>query len=125
MHTSPTAWYFSNIGVLLLNKYLLSVWGFKYPVFLTMCHMLACLVMSIVVRATGIAPKQNIKSRRHLFKVAVLAVVVGQRQFVREQKLPPADPRNHLSLSLSLSLKNTKPLFHAFTSFFPVLQCLY
>jgi hypothetical protein len=28
-------WYFSNIGVLLLNKYLLSIYGFKYPIFLT------------------------------------------------------------------------------------------
>jgi hypothetical protein len=30
------AWYSSNIGVLLLNKYLLSNYGFKYPIFLTM-----------------------------------------------------------------------------------------
>lgn len=29
------SWYFSNIGVLLLNKYLLSIYGFKYPIFLT------------------------------------------------------------------------------------------
>ena len=33
------AWYFSNIGVILLNKYLLSVYGFRYPIFLTMMHM--------------------------------------------------------------------------------------
>ena len=37
------AWYFSNIGVILLNKYLLSVYGFRYPIFLTMMHMVrAC-----------------------------------------------------------------------------------
>ncbi|KAI3420659.1 uncharacterized protein J3R85_012592 [Psidium guajava] len=28
-----TSWYSSNIGVLLLNKYLLSNYGFKYPIF--------------------------------------------------------------------------------------------
>ena len=33
------AWYFSNIGVILLNKYLLSIYGFRYPIFLTMMHM--------------------------------------------------------------------------------------
>ena len=42
------AWYSSNIGVLLLNKYLLSNYGFRYPVFLTMCHMLACSALSYV-----------------------------------------------------------------------------
>lgn len=69
------AWYFSNIGVVLLNKYLLSIWGFKYPIFLTMCHMLMCAALSFAVRASGMVPRQNLKSRRHLVKVAVLAVV--------------------------------------------------
>ena len=55
------AWYFSNIGVILLNKYLLSVWGFKFPIFLTACHMVACLSLSFAVRASGIAPRQALK----------------------------------------------------------------
>lgn len=38
------AWYFSNIGVILLNKYLLSVYGFRYPIFLTMMHMVRARV---------------------------------------------------------------------------------
>lgn len=42
------SWYSSNIGVLLLNKYLLSNYGFKYPVFLTMCHMIACSILSYI-----------------------------------------------------------------------------
>lgn len=45
------SWYSSNIGVLLLNKYLLSNYGFKYPIFLTMCHMTACSVFSYVAVA--------------------------------------------------------------------------
>ncbi|CAL9001439.1 unnamed protein product, partial [Prunus brigantina] len=46
-----TAWYSSNIGVLLLNKYLLSNYGFKYPIFLTMCHMTACSLLSYIAIA--------------------------------------------------------------------------
>ena len=38
----------SNIGILLLNKHLLGGYGFRYPVFLTLCHMLACLILSQV-----------------------------------------------------------------------------
>ena len=45
------AWYVSNIGVLLLNKYLLSNYGFKYPIFLTMCHMTACSLFSYIAIA--------------------------------------------------------------------------
>jgi len=69
------SWYISNIGVLLLNKYLLSLWGFKYPIFLTMLHMLSCLILSVVIRLTGLVPRQHIRSRRHLFKVFVLSIV--------------------------------------------------
>ncbi|XP_021677495.2 UDP-URONIC ACID TRANSPORTER 1-like isoform X2 [Hevea brasiliensis] len=39
-------WYSSNVGVLLLNKFLLSNYGFRFPIFLTMCHMSACAILS-------------------------------------------------------------------------------
>lgn len=69
-------WYCSNIGVLLLNKYLLSVWGFRYPIFLTMLHMLSCFILSIIVRCFGNSNnRQQIKSRKHMLKIAVLAIV--------------------------------------------------
>jgi|APGre2960657444_1045066.scaffolds.fasta_scaffold01675_6 hypothetical protein len=32
-------WFACNVGVLLLNKTLLSTFGFGYPVFLTACHV--------------------------------------------------------------------------------------
>ncbi|KAI5682675.1 hypothetical protein M9H77_03903 [Catharanthus roseus] len=43
-----SAWDASNIGVLLLNKYRLSNYGFKYPIFLTLCHMTACSLLSYI-----------------------------------------------------------------------------
>ncbi|RWV98140.1 hypothetical protein GW17_00039031 [Ensete ventricosum] len=70
------AWYSSNIGVLLLNKYLLSNYGFKYPIFLTMCHMMACSLFSYVAIAwLKLVPMQAIRSRVQLFKIAALSLV--------------------------------------------------
>ncbi|XP_066391554.1 probable sugar phosphate/phosphate translocator At3g11320 [Miscanthus floridulus] len=71
-----TAWYSSNIGVLLLNKYLLSNYGFKYPIFLTMCHMSACSLFSYAAIAwLRIVPMQLPRSRLQLAKIAALSLV--------------------------------------------------
>ncbi|KAM0046087.1 putative sugar phosphate transporter domain-containing protein [Helianthus debilis subsp. tardiflorus] len=69
------SWYFSNIGVLLLNKYLLSFYGYKYPIFLTMLHMLACSFYSLLaIRWFQVVPFQQILSRRQFFKILALSV---------------------------------------------------
>ncbi|XP_074575632.1 putative sugar phosphate/phosphate translocator At3g11320 [Curcuma longa] len=71
-----TAWYASNIGVLLLNKYLLSNYGFKYPIFLTLCHMMACSLLSYVAIAwLKIVPMQSIRSRIQFLKISALSLV--------------------------------------------------
>ncbi|KAG6490831.1 probable sugar phosphate/phosphate translocator At3g11320 [Zingiber officinale] len=70
------AWYASNIGVLLLNKYLLSNYGFKYPIFLTLCHMMACSLLSYVAIAWfKIVPMQSIRSRIQFLKISALSLV--------------------------------------------------
>ncbi|KAH7839176.1 hypothetical protein Vadar_000763 [Vaccinium darrowii] len=71
-----TSWYSSNIGVLLLNKYLLSNYGFKYPIFLTMCHMTACSLFSYVAIAwLKMVPMQTLRSRVQFFKILTLSSV--------------------------------------------------
>ncbi|CAB4301312.1 unnamed protein product [Prunus armeniaca] len=71
-----TAWYSSNIGVLLLNKYLLSNYGFKYPIFLTMCHMTACSLLSYIAIAwMKMVPMQTIRSRVQFLKITALSLV--------------------------------------------------
>ncbi|XP_047307057.1 probable sugar phosphate/phosphate translocator At3g11320 [Impatiens glandulifera] len=71
-----TSWYSSNIGVLLLNKYLLSSYGFKYPIFLTMCHMTACSLLSYIAIAwMKMVPMQTIRSRVQFMKIAALSMV--------------------------------------------------
>lgn len=69
------AWFVSNIALLLMNKYLLSNYGFKQPVFLTLCHMLACVVLSTAFSTTNAVPRQSIQSSKQLIKISVLAVV--------------------------------------------------
>ncbi|XP_061356688.1 probable sugar phosphate/phosphate translocator At3g11320 [Gastrolobium bilobum] len=70
------SWYSSNIGVLLLNKYLLSNYGFKYPIFLTMCHMTACSLLSYVAIAwMKVVPMQTIRSRVQFFKISALSLI--------------------------------------------------
>lgn len=70
------SWYSSNIGVLLLNKYLLSNYGFKYPIFLTMCHMTACSLFSYVAIAwMKVVPMQTIRSRVQFFKISALSLI--------------------------------------------------
>ncbi|KAL1152961.1 hypothetical protein V6Z11_A09G144400 [Gossypium hirsutum] len=69
-------WYSSNIGVLLLNKFLLSNYGFRFPIFLTMCHMSACAFLSYVsIVFMKLVPLQPIKSRPQFLKIATLSVV--------------------------------------------------
>ncbi|KAF5762616.1 putative sugar phosphate transporter domain-containing protein [Helianthus annuus] len=71
-----SSWYASNIGVLLLNKYLLSNYGFKYPIFLTMCHMTACSLLSyIAIVWMKTVPLQTIRSRAQFMKISVLSLV--------------------------------------------------
>ncbi|KAK4277878.1 hypothetical protein QN277_015805 [Acacia crassicarpa] len=70
------SWYSSNIGVLLLNKYLLSNYGFKYPIFLTMCHMTACSLFSYVAIAwLKVVPMQTIRSRVQFLKISTLSFI--------------------------------------------------
>ncbi|RDY09233.1 putative sugar phosphate/phosphate translocator, partial [Mucuna pruriens] len=69
-------WYASNIGVLLLNKYLLSNHGFRYPIFLTMCHMMACSILSYIAIAWfKVVPMQTVRSRVQFVKISLLGLV--------------------------------------------------
>lgn len=70
------SWYSSNIGVLLLNKFLLSNYGFRFPIFLTMCHMSACAFLSYVsIGVLKVVPRQYMKSRSQFLKIATLGIV--------------------------------------------------
>jgi hypothetical protein len=110
------AWYASNIGVLLLNKYLLSVYGFRFPVFLTACHMSACALLSTLAHAAGAgagassssstSPPRR-RSRGQLARVAVLGAVFCASVVAGNVSL------RYLPVSFNQAVGATTPFFTA------------
>ncbi|KAL8092549.1 putative sugar phosphate/phosphate translocator At3g11320 isoform X1 [Apium graveolens] len=103
-----SAWYTSNIGVLLLNKYLLSNYGFKYPIFLTMCHMTACSLLSYVAIVwMKMVPLQTIRSRPQFFKISALSLVFCGSVVSGNVSL------RYLPVSFTQAIGSTTPFFTA------------
>ncbi|PRQ43032.1 putative sugar phosphate transporter domain-containing protein [Rosa chinensis] len=106
------SWYASNIGVLLLNKYLLTNYGFKYPIFLTLCHMTACSVLSYVAIALmKVAPMQSVRSKVQLAKIAGLSVVFCFSVVCGNVSL------RYLPVSFNQAVGATTPFFTAVLAF--------
>jgi hypothetical protein len=42
-------WIGTSAGVILYNKWILTVWGFEYPITLTMWHMVFCTFISAIL----------------------------------------------------------------------------
>lgn len=102
------SWYTSNIGVLLMNKYLLSNYGYKFPVFLTMCHMMLCSVFSYVgISVMDIVPLQNVQSKNQLFKICGLSVVFCFSVVCGNMSL------NYIPVSFNQAIGATTPFFTA------------
>ncbi|XP_015960845.1 probable sugar phosphate/phosphate translocator At5g05820 [Arachis duranensis] len=107
------SWYSSNIGVLLLNKYLLSNYGFKYPVFLTMCHMMMCSLLSfIAISIMQVVPLQNIQSRRQFAKICFLSLVFCFSVVCGNISL------NYIPVSFNQAIGATTPFFTAVFAYF-------
>ncbi|KAL6145197.1 hypothetical protein ACLB2K_055885 [Fragaria x ananassa] len=110
-------WYSSNIGVLLLNKFLLSNYGFRFPIFLTMCHMSACAILSYIsIVFLKVVPLQTLKSRSQFLKIATLSVVfcgsvVGGNISLR-----------YLAISFNQAVGATTPFFTALFAYLATLK---
>ncbi|XP_028070912.1 probable sugar phosphate/phosphate translocator At1g12500 [Camellia sinensis] len=106
------SWYFSNIGVLLLNKYLISIYGYKYPIFLTMLHMLSYAVCSfIAINWLEIVPFQQILSRRQFFKIFALSAIFSFSVVSGNISL------RYLPVSFNQAIGSTTPFFTAIFAF--------
>ncbi|CAI0476668.1 unnamed protein product [Linum tenue] len=106
------SWYFSNIGVLLLNKYLLSFYGYRYPIFLTMLHMISCSAYSYAaIRFLEIVPFQQILSRRQFFKIFALSAIFCFSVVCGNTSL------RYLPVSFNQAIGATTPFFTAIFSF--------
>ncbi|CAA0836734.1 Probable sugar phosphate/phosphate translocator [Striga hermonthica] len=112
-----TAWYSSNIGVLLLNKYLLSNYGFKYPIFLTMCHMTACSLLSYVAIAwMKMVPMQTIRSRVQFMKISALSLIFCASVVSGNISL------KYLPVSFNQAIGATTPFFTAVFAYLMTLK---
>lgn len=100
-------WYASNIGLLLLNKFLLSNYGYKYPIFLTCLHMVSCTIMSYVVLISGKVQQQRIQSRQQLIKVATVAIVFCASLVLANMSL------QYIPVSFNQAVGSTTPAFTA------------
>ncbi|KAF6160359.1 hypothetical protein GIB67_019128 [Kingdonia uniflora] len=106
------SWYFSNIGVLLLNKYLLSIYGYRYPIFLTMLHMISCAIYSfIAIHWLEIVPFQQLVSRRQFLKIAALSVIFCFSVVCGNTSL------RYLPVSFNQAIGATTPFFTAVFAF--------
>uniref|UniRef100_M4DJU1 Sugar phosphate transporter domain-containing protein n=1 Tax=Brassica campestris TaxID=3711 RepID=M4DJU1_BRACM len=106
------AWFGSNIGVLLLNKYLLFYYGFRYPIFLTMTHMLSCAAYSsAVINIAGIVPRQHILSRRQFLKILALSAIFCLSVVCGNTSL------RYIPVSFNQAIGATTPFFTAVFSF--------
>ena len=103
-------WYTCNIGVLLLNKYLLSVYHFKYPIFLTFLHMVACTLLSYLCSVLKLVPRQYITSSQQFAKIATLAVVFALSVVLGNISL------RFIPVSFNQAIGATTPVFTAIFS---------
>ncbi|KAI4372200.1 hypothetical protein MLD38_010464 [Melastoma candidum] len=109
---SVASWYLSNIGVLLLNKYLLSFYGFRYPIFLTMLHMVSCSIYSyLAIRVLSIVPFQQILSRRQFLKVFALTSIFCFSVVCGNTSL------RYIPVSFNQAIGATTPFFTAIFAF--------
>lgn len=106
------AWYASNIGVLLLNKYLLSIYGYRYPIFLTTLHMISCAAYSsAAIHWLRLVPAQHIHSRRQLLKILALSFIFCFSVVCGNASL------RYIPVSFNQAIGATTPFFTAIFSF--------
>ncbi|XP_057954666.1 probable sugar phosphate/phosphate translocator At3g11320 [Malania oleifera] len=111
------SWYSSNIGVLLLNKYLLSNYGFKYPIFLTFCHMMACSLLSYIATSwLKIVPMQSVRSRVQFLKISALSLVFCSSVVSGNISL------RYLPVSFNQAIGATTPFFTAVFAYMMTLR---
>ena len=75
-YTYVGAWIFLSAVVILFNKYILSVYGFPFPIALTMIHMAFCSAFAVViVRWLKWVPSRNLSKETYRKKIAPVAVL--------------------------------------------------
>lgn len=104
-------WYLANIALVLLNKFLLSSTKFRQPVFLSLCHMGACVVMGLAISASGYMPLKPLKSKQQFVKIFVLSVMFCASIVLGNASL------EYIPVSFNQAIGATTPFFTAVFAF--------
>jgi drug/metabolite transporter (DMT)-like permease len=97
----------SNLGVLLLNKLLLSYWSFKQPVLLTFLHMASSVLLTWGLWSVRLLNIQWIQSRRQMVKVMTLSLVFALAVLCANVSL------KFLAVSMNQAIGAATPVFAA------------
>ncbi|KAK9815483.1 hypothetical protein WJX72_004464 [[Myrmecia] bisecta] len=94
----------------ILNKGLLSTYGFRNPVFLTLCHMLACTATSRAAVALRMVQHKHVRSGHQQAKVLALALIFCVSVVLGNVAL------KFIPVSFSQAITATTPFFTAIFS---------
>ena len=71
-----TVWMSISMSVILFNKYILAYSGFKYPIALTMWHMVFCTTVSaVLVRGTGTTKRLHMPRKEYVNRVVPIGAL--------------------------------------------------
>ena len=71
-----SVWIVLSAGVILFNKYILSVYGFPFPIALTMIHMAFCSMLAFVlVRVAKVVPGASMSKETYARKITPIAAL--------------------------------------------------
>lgn len=97
----------SNLGVLLLNKLLLSYWSFRQPVLLTFLHMASSVIFIWGLRAAKLLTIQRLQSARQAANVFLLSLVFALAVLCANVSL------KFLEVSMNQAIGAATPVFAA------------
>lgn len=100
------AWYASNIGVLLLNKWLLST-TLRQPVFLTLCQLVVCSMLGFGCSRCKFFPLRPLRSRGQFVRICILSVLFCTTIVLGNSSL------KYIPVSFNQMLGAAAPLFTA------------
>lgn len=101
------AWYATNIGVLLLNKWLLSGTTLQQPVFLTLCQLVVCSMLGFVCSRRKLFLLHPLRSRGQFVRICILSLL-----FCTTIVLGNLSPR-YIPISMNQMLGAAAPVFTA------------
>jgi hypothetical protein len=103
--------YGCNMGVVMLNKALLSNFGFKYPFLLTLMHMASCSIFCTLLTGTHMVALEVCKTRAQFFKISLLSIVFCLTVVLGNISL------RFIPVSFNQAISATTPVFTAVLTF--------